>query len=287
MPTFDTPEPVPVELDLVVADVTITATDRTDTVIEVRPSEPGRELDEKVAAETRVELVAGRLLVRTPKQRWWNGMFTFKYGSIDVSVEVPTGTPVRGESAVGGYHATGLLGECRFRSATGDVRLDRTGALDLNTSAGAVAVGHVAGRAEIGTGSGKLRVDRVDGPAVVKNSNGDCRIGEAGDDLRVNTANGEITVDRAAAGVTARTANGDIRVGELARGTTSLKTAFGVIEVAVRRGTAVRLDLYTQFGKVNNDLDVTDGPAGEGETAEVTARTSYGDITIRRATTPE
>ena len=43
MPTFDTPEPITVTLELGVGDVRITASDRADTVVEVRPSDPAKE----------------------------------------------------------------------------------------------------------------------------------------------------------------------------------------------------------------------------------------------------
>jgi hypothetical protein len=38
----------------------------------------------------------------------------------------------------------------------------------------------------------------------------------------------------------------------------------------------------TQFGRVHNHLDAADGPEPADETVEVRARTSYGDIVIRR-----
>ena len=40
MPTFETPEPISVSLELGVGDVRIAASERTDTVVEVRPSDP-------------------------------------------------------------------------------------------------------------------------------------------------------------------------------------------------------------------------------------------------------
>ena len=42
MPTFDTPEPISVSLELGVGDIRIVAGDRTDTVVEVRPTDPPR-----------------------------------------------------------------------------------------------------------------------------------------------------------------------------------------------------------------------------------------------------
>ena len=67
MPTFDTPEPISATIELAVGDVRITASDRTDTVVEVRPSDavqrgrrPGRRADP-------VEYANGQLLVKAPE----------------------------------------------------------------------------------------------------------------------------------------------------------------------------------------------------------------------------
>src|SRR5437764_958604 len=40
MPTFDTPEPISVTVEFGVGDLRIVASDRTDTMVEVRPSDP-------------------------------------------------------------------------------------------------------------------------------------------------------------------------------------------------------------------------------------------------------
>jgi DUF4097 and DUF4098 domain-containing protein YvlB len=121
---------------------------------------------------------------------------------------------------------------------------------------------------------------------VIKNSNGDSWVGGIAGDLRVNSANGNISVDHAKAGVTARTANGDIRIGEVGHGSASLKTSLGEIEVGVQAGAAARLDVSTQFGRVHNSMDAAEGPGPADETVEVHARTSYGDIVIRRSAAP-
>jgi DUF4097 and DUF4098 domain-containing protein YvlB len=144
-------------------------------------------------------------------------------------------------------------------------------------------VDRAEGPAEISTGSGRIRLGQIDGPAVIKNSNGDSWIGEVTGDLRVNAANGDISVGHADAGVTASTANGDVRVGEVMRGSATLKTGFGEIEVGIHDGTAARLDVHTQFGQIHNQMDTSDGPGPSDQTVEVRARTSYGDIVIRRS----
>jgi Putative adhesin len=281
MPAFDTPEPISVAIDLVVGDARITASDREDTVVEIRPSDGSHEPDARAAEQTRVEYTAGTLLVKAPKQRAL-GLFG-KVGSIDVTIELPAGSRVQGDAAVAAFRCVGRLGECRVKTATGDIQFDHTGPLDLNTGAGAIAVDRVVGHAEISTGAGRVRLREIDGTAVIKNSNGDSWVGEIAGDLRVNAANGDISVDHADAGITARTANGDVRIGEVTRGSASLKTGFGEIEIGIHAGTAAQLDVYTQFGRVHNHLDTADSPEPSDEIVEVRARTTYGDIVIRRS----
>ncbi|MGI9093793.1 MAG: DUF4097 family beta strand repeat-containing protein [Mycobacteriales bacterium] len=279
MPTFNTPEPISVTIEFVVGDARITASDRVDTVVDVRPSDRSHEPDVRAAEQTRVEYATGRMLVKAPKQRGL-GLFG-KAGSIDVTIELPAGSHLHGEAAVGAFRGVGHLGECRIKTSTGDIQLEDTGAVDL-TTLGEIVVDRVVGNAEVSTGSGKVRLREIDGAAVIKNSNGDSWVGEITGDLRANAANGDISVDNAHADVTANTANGDIRIGAAERGSASLKTAFGQVEIGIHSGTAARLDVHTSFGRVHNYMDTADSPASSEETIEVRARTSYGDIVIRR-----
>jgi DUF4097 and DUF4098 domain-containing protein YvlB len=281
MPAFDTPEAITVEIELVVGDVRITATERADTVIEVRPSDPAQSLDVKAAEQTQVERTATGLLVRAPRPRNL-GLFG-RAGSVDVTVELPAGSDVRGDASVAAFRATGPLGECRLKTSTGSIHLDQAGPVDLRTGAGAIEVGRIGGAAEVSTGSGRVRLGEIDGPAVVKNSNGESWIGEVAGDLRVSGSNGPVWIGHAAAGIVASTGNGDIRVGEVTRGVAALKTGFGEIEVGLSAGTAARLDLYTHFGRVHNQLTAADGPGAADQVVEVRARTSHGDILLHRS----
>jgi DUF4097 and DUF4098 domain-containing protein YvlB len=280
MPVFDTPEPISVQVDLPVGDVWISATDRADTVVEVRPRNASSKSDLSTAEQTTVEYVAGRLMIRTPKS--WRRYGFFGSGpSIDVLIEVPSGSGVQAEASWGAFRCEGRLGECRLNTG-GTVRLDRTGPLDVDNSHGEVVVSRVAGSARIKSSTGKVRIGEVDGTAEVKNSSGDCWIGQGRGDIRVNTAYGDITVDRALASVTARTAYGSVLVGEVAHGSTEVHTSYGSIEVGVRRGTTAWLDLNSRHGRVHNALDTTDGPAPDDDTVEIRANTNHGDITVRR-----
>jgi DUF4097 and DUF4098 domain-containing protein YvlB len=280
MPTFATPEPIVATIGLAAGDVRITASDRDDTVVVVSPSDPSDESDVKAAEQTRVECAQGRLLVRAPKQ--WSPRPFGKGGSVDVAIELPAGSQVQGDAAMADFGCDGRLGACRLTTATGSIRLDHTGPLHLTTSLGTVTVNRAVGRTEV-TGSGEVRIREVDGPAVIKNLNGTTWLGEVTGDVQCNAANGDITVDRAHATVGAKTAHGDVRIGEVARGAVRILTAAGQLEVGIREGTAARLDVRSRFGSIHNSLTASDGPEPSDTTVDVHARTSYGDIVIRRA----
>ncbi|MBA2308371.1 MAG: DUF4097 family beta strand repeat protein [Pseudonocardiales bacterium] len=280
MPAFDTPEPISVEVAPIVGDVRVIASDRADTVVEVRPSDPASEIDVTAAEQTRVELSHGRLVVKAPKRKHYSLFGTG--GSIEVSIELPTGSHVQGDAAMADFRGEGRLGECRIKSSTGHIWLDRTGPLHLSTTGGDVTVDHADGDSHV-TGSGEIRLREVAGTAEIKNLNGNSWVGEVTGDLRCSAANGDIAVDRAHAGVRATTASGSIRVGEAVRGSIALDTAFGQLEIGIRTGTAALLDVRSGFGHIRNSLDASDGPKPSDETVEVRARSSYGDIVIRRS----
>jgi Putative adhesin len=282
MATFDTPEPISVTVEFGVGDLRIVASDRTDTMVEVRPSDPAKKADVTAAEQTRVEYTGGTLLIKAPKN--WR-QYTFRGGgeSVDVQVELPAGSQLRGETGVAALRCRGRLGECRYKTGIGDIQLDQAGAVQLRTGVGDITVERAGGDTELTTGSGSVRVDGIDGAAVVKNSNGDTWIGRVTGDLRVNAANGRISVDRASATVAAKSANGDVRLGEVAHGAVLAQTAFGKVEIGIRDGAAAWLDLSTRYGTVRNDLEAAERPGPGEDAVEVRARTSFGDITIHRS----
>jgi hypothetical protein len=265
MPTFDTPQPIEVVVELGVGDIHVAAADRHDTVVSVQPSNPAKPSDVAAAEQTRVELADGVLQVKASKG-WKRYAFWGSGESIEVRIEVPAGSHLRGDVGIAALRTTGTLGDCRYKAGAGDI-----------------TVAHVAGSAQIATGTGTIRVDRIGGPATIKNANGDVSVGEVVGDVEVRVANGKITVDRAHAAVTAKTANGDISLDEVASGVVVAQTARGKVDVGVRAGVAAWLDLHTGFGQVRNLLETTGRPEPSEETVEVRARTAFGDITVRRA----
>lgn len=281
MPIFETPESISVTLELGVGYVRIAASDRADTIVEVRPSDESNESDVKAAQQVRVDYTNGVLRVTGPRARAFD--FSRKTRSVDVSIELPSGSRVSADLQLGDLRCAGRLGECRLKTSAGNVSVERTGPLRLHTSAGHVTAEGVTGSAEVSTGSGKVQIGEVEGTAVVKNSNGDTTIGAVTGDVRVRAANGDISVERAGAGVDAKTSNGAIRLGEVARGSVVLGTAMGDLDIGIAEGTAAWLEVNTAFGHVRNLLENATRPGEADETVEVRGRTSYGDITIHRS----
>jgi Putative adhesin len=285
MPTFETRESISVALEIGVGDIRISASDRTDTIVEVRPSNPDRKGDVTAAEQTRVDYAGGRLMIKAPKG--WR-QFSLRRGgdSIDVQIDLPAGSDVHCDAGVAAVRCTGRLGECRFKTGAGDVYVEHAGPIDLRSGAGDVSVDRASGHTEVTSGSGAVWVGLIDGSAVVKNGNGDTWLGEVTGELRVSAANGKIVVDESGSSVAAKTANGDVRLGGVAGGPIVAETAFGKIEVGIPKGVSAWLDLKTHFGNVRNDLEAADRP-GPGENAvDVRAQTSFGDIVIGRSPEP-
>ena len=283
MPTFATPEPISVSLELGVGDIQIVASERTDTVVEVSPSDAAKKSDVTAAAEARVDYAGGKLSIKASSKGWRGWSPRGGGESIDVRIELPAGSGVRGEAGVAALRATGRVGDCRFKTGVGEIRIEAAGAAVLTTGFGDISVEEAASSAVLITRSGAVRVGRVDGAAVIKNSNGDTWVGEVTGAVRVNAANGNIVIDRARATVAAKTANGDVRVGEVAHGAVVAQTACGKVEVGVREGVAAWLDLDTHFGTVVSALDAVERPAAGEDVVEVRARSAFGDITVQRS----
>ena len=239
MPQYQTPEPISVVLELRVAEVRVTAGDREDTVVEVRPSDGSKRDDVDAAEQTRVDYADGRLLVKSPR-RLRELSLRSDGGSIDVEIGLPAGSELIGRAAVGTFRCTGPLGRCELRSSAGEIRVERAAAVKLVT-AGDILVERATGDAELTTATGEVRAGEIDGAAVIKNSNGDVHIGEIRGELRVKSANGDIEIERSHDSVTATTANGDIRVGAVERGSVSASTGMAgsrsVSPTAPRRGS--------------------------------------------------
>lgn len=283
MTDYQTPGPLSVKIDLAcVGDVRISADSTTTTAVDVQARDAQRAADVRAAEQVKVEHT-GELLQITAHRSWRAYSLWGNGGAVDITITLPTGSDVSVDLAMGRLDAEGSLGACRVKTAMGNVRFARTGTLQVSTAYGDILVGTVDGAADLSTGSGSLRIDRIGADATIKNSNGDTTLGEVTGALAIKAANGDITITRAHDSVTAKTANGSVRVAEIERGSVSLSTACGDVEVGIRHGTAAWVDASSKCGSVRRSLESADSPGASEQTAEVSARTSYGDIVIHRA----
>jgi DUF4097 and DUF4098 domain-containing protein YvlB len=283
MPAFDTPEPITADIQIHVGQIRIHASDRADTVVEVRPSDPSTEAHVQAAERTVVEFSGGRLLVKDPRSKALVYLLPSR-GSIEVTIGLPAGSRVEARAVVAGdVIATGPLGPTVLHSPFGDLSVEETGPLEARAANGTVTADRVTGPAEATTSTGTIRIGAIDGPGTMKASTGSIALGEATGDLRLKTGVGDITVDRVVAGLTATSAHGRIRIGAAVSGTLLLENGSGKVGVGIPEGTAAWLDLHTKNGVVRNTLGPADGPETTDTVVEVHAHTNWGDIDVHRS----
>ena len=234
---FDTPSPIAVTLDLYVADVRLAAADRADTIVEVRPSDPGKAADVKAAENTRVEYDDATrtlsVLSKKPLNRFVN--FSSKRPeSIDLLIQLPADSAVRGEADLGDFQSEGALGAVTLKTDLGAVHLAETGPLNLRAGVGAITVKGVTGPAEVHCGSGDIRIGAVDGTAEVSTGNGKVRVGVVTGPANIKVSNGSVSVDRALSDITAASSNGEVRIGEVVRGKVSATSKNGAAAAGSR-----------------------------------------------------
>ncbi|MUL41794.1 hypothetical protein FZ103_11505 [Streptomonospora sp. PA3] len=262
MPTFETPEPITAEIHMFVGTLQINAGDRSDTAVDVRPRDAAKDVDVRAAEQVRVSCTDGRLLVEEPSTA---SRLLVRNGVIDVTVDLPAGSRIQAETRDANIRCEGRLG-----------------ASDITTTNGSITLDRLTGDARLTSGYGWVRAQEIDGGAAVKTSSGAITLGTVTGPLRMNTAHGAIAVERTLDSVEARTAHGTVRIGEVVRGRVDLETSYGELEIGIREGTAAWLDVGSKKGTVRSSLAEAEGPGDAEETAEVRARSTWGDIIVRR-----
>src|SRR5262249_23952081 len=85
MPTFATPGPIAATVEVAGAQVRVTASDRTDTVVLAKPINEASRWDVKVANKTPVYFVGGQLSVKPPPPG-------DKSSSVAITIDLPAGS---------------------------------------------------------------------------------------------------------------------------------------------------------------------------------------------------
>jgi hypothetical protein len=279
VPIFDVTGPIDVDLTIGIGLVDVIAADRTDAVVEVSPSRPGRGGDVSLAREAAVSFEGGRLRVGVPRRLNLFG----RSDSVDIRCELPTGSRVTVETAYGSVRTRGVLGDCRIVAKYGSITADTVGDLVLESAHGSIDVTDVMGRLDMTAGHGAVRIAHVRGDARLRGSHGPIELGTAGGTVEVATS-GALTIGRALGDVTARSAHGPIRVREVSGGTISLENGHADVDVGVPTGIAAWIDAASVHGRVRNELTPDPEAAASDRSVELLLRTNHGNVIIRRAT---
>jgi DUF4097 and DUF4098 domain-containing protein YvlB len=278
MPTYNTPTPIDLAIKLPVGTIEIIAGDRADTIVTVSPTNPTKAVDVRGAQETKVDFDGQRLTITGPRPRF---SFIGPFESVDVKVELPTGSRLTAETSAGAVRSTGRLGATRIKSSMVD--LDRTGDLWVRAMNGNVTVANADGGIEITADHGQIRIGTVTGDAILKASHGTVTVGESGGDLDAKLSYGDLEITKALASVAAKTAYGSIQLREVSSGSIQVESGYGQISIGVRPGVPAWLDLSSKDGRVRNEIDGDRAPAESEQSVAVRARTQYGDINVHRA----
>jgi DUF4097 and DUF4098 domain-containing protein YvlB len=282
MPTYTTPNPIDLAINVQVGRIDIIASDRADTVVTVTASSESKPIDHRGVEQTKITFGDDRLSIVGPKPRIsWIG--SGPYESVDVKVELPSGSRLAAELAVGNVRTTGRLGATRIKAATGTVDVDASGDLWLRAGHGGTTVGTVDGGLDVTAAYGQIRVGSVSGDSLLKASYGGIKVGEAGGELEAKLSYGDLEVTKALGSVTGKTAFGDIHLVEVSSGSIQVHSGYGQLVIGVKTGVSAWLDLSSKVGHVRNELEGENAPLPSEQTVSVRARTQGGDITIRRA----
>lgn len=177
MYTFDTPAPISAVLNIPAGRVQLVAADRTDTAVDVQPTDAAKRRDVKAAARTTVTYADGVVRVDTTQSA--NSPFG-PTGSLDVTVHLPAGSRIQATTASAHLRSVGRLGEVAFDGAYRDITIDEAASLHLTAVDGDVQVGRLDGPAHISTARGDIHVtEATRGTVVLNTHSGSITVGAA------------------------------------------------------------------------------------------------------------
>jgi hypothetical protein len=276
VPTYETPGPVLLDLEIPVGRIDIETVPGTTTEVELEPLSDDpitRELIDNARIEhrTRGEGHEVSVLVTQPR-----GFFLYigRGPALHLRIRCPENADVEVRTKSADVQARGTFGRFDAKTASGDLHVDEVaGNTRVKSASGDVAIQTARGQAEINTASGDLFIQRAHGPVTAA------------------LVSGDIHVTDAASSVSANTVSGDVLLGAVSEGSFELRSISGDIRVGVRRGSRVFVDANTVSGSTSSEFELSDSPqAGgdepQGPLVEIFAKTVSGDIGIERAAAP-
>ena len=157
MNSFATPGPITAVVSVPAGVIQLTAADSRTTTVQIRPADPAKGRDVKLAEQTTAHYSDGTLQVMAPASHRILG----STGAVQVTVQLPAGSQVQARAASVQLSSTGPLGDVTLDSAQATVRIDHAATACLTTTDGDITVGHLDGDAEIRTMRGDIQVGQA------------------------------------------------------------------------------------------------------------------------------
>ncbi|GAB3197801.1 hypothetical protein GCM10027062_10370 [Nocardioides hungaricus] len=266
---FETPRPVRLFTEVGRGSVQVTATETTQTRVEVT----GRDAEHVVVRQD-----GDYLTVVAPKQR--GGLFGNE-NRLDVAITLPTGSHLTVRTGSADISTSGTVGPTQLKSGSGDVALDVVdGPLVVETGSGDVRVEHAGAELKLKSGSGDVVVREASASALISTGSGDVRLGTTRGPAVVKTGSGDLKVDAAGTDVTMTTGSGDFVVSAARSGRLTAKGASGDVHVGIPAGVPVWTDISTVTGEIRSSLRGAGQPEDGAPHVEVRAKVVSGDVVL-------
>ena len=176
MHTFTTPDPITAVLDIPAGRIQVIAADRAETTVEIRPADPGKGRDVKLAEQITAAYADGTLRITAPDG---NRIFGSS-GAVEVTVQLPAGSQVRAQTASAQFTTAGQLGDVTFDSSQATVQVEEAATARLTIVDGDITAGRLGGDAQIRTVRGDIQVTEArHGTVVLRTETGAITVGAA------------------------------------------------------------------------------------------------------------
>ncbi|MGH3152295.1 MAG: DUF4097 family beta strand repeat-containing protein [Streptosporangiaceae bacterium] len=176
MHTFTTSGPITAVLDIPAGRFQVTAADRAETTVEIRPADPAKGRDVKLAEQITAGYADGTLRITAPAG---NRIFGSS-GAVEVTVQLPAGSRVEAKAASAQFSTAGQLGHVTVDSSQATVQVEEAATARLTIVDGDITVGRLGGDAEIRTVRGDIQVTEASqGTVVLRTETGAITVGAA------------------------------------------------------------------------------------------------------------
>lgn len=176
MQTFTTPAPITAILGIPAGRIQFIAADRDSTIVEIRPADPSKGRDMKLAGQITAGYSDGILRITAPAGNRILG----SSGAVEVTVQLPAGSRVQATAASAQFTTAGQLGDVTFDSSQATVKVDQAATARLTTVDGDITVGRLGGDTEIRTVRGDIAItEATSGTVVLRTQTGAITVGAA------------------------------------------------------------------------------------------------------------